>query len=60
LNKPKLTKLQLLKAVQHALNTVPQQSLRGNPAGFKDTYELAEAVDWAVMWAESNKEEGDA
>lgn len=44
--------LELLKAVQLALNTVRNTGLRGCPGGFKDTYELAAEIDRQVKLAE--------
>jgi hypothetical protein len=55
----RLTRLQLLRSVQHALNVIPRKSLRADPNGIKDTYELAALVDEAVIEAESNKQEED-
>lgn len=52
-----LSPLELLKAVQLALNMVPRHRLRDDK--FRDTYELAAEVDRHVQWAEENKEESD-
>jgi hypothetical protein len=43
-----LTTPELLKAVQHALNTIPRKSLPGCPHGIKDSYQLASLIDEAV------------
>jgi hypothetical protein len=55
----KTTTLELLDAIQSALNQIPRRKLRGLP-NFKDTYELAAEVDRHVGRAQENKEEGDA
>lgn len=54
-----LTNLELLRAVQYALNTVHKTRLRGAPHGIGDTYQLAAIVDKAIEHAENNKEPSD-
>jgi hypothetical protein len=38
----------LLRAVQYALNHIPNHGLPGCPGGFRNTYQLASAVDAAI------------
>jgi hypothetical protein len=45
-----LDTVQLLRAVQYALNQVPNHGLRGCPHGFRNTYQLASAVDKQLRW----------
>ena len=40
--------LELLRAVQHALNAIPNTRLRGNPLVLRDSYQLAALVAAAV------------
>lgn len=54
-----LSLLQLLQAVQYALNRIPRTNLRGCPHGITDTYMLASYVDVYVAHGEENKEERD-
>lgn len=47
----------LLKSVQHALNAIPRKTLRGDPNGIRDTYELATQVDQQLKFWAGIKEE---
>jgi hypothetical protein len=42
-----------LKAVQHALNAIPNTRLRGSPLVLRDTYQLAALVDGVVKQMEA-------
>lgn len=53
------TLLELLKAVQFALNSVASHKLRGCPGGYKNTYELAARVDAAIYFRQENKDDAD-
>jgi len=47
--------LELLKGVQHALNTVRNTKLRGSPLALRDTYQLAAIVDAVVKQMEAER-----
>ncbi len=53
------TLLEVLRAVQFALNKIPNTRLTGCPGRFKDTYQLVKAVDVQLYFREENKEDGD-
>jgi len=44
--------VQLLRAVQYALNKLPNSGIAGCPGGFRNTYQLASAVDAKIRWFE--------
>jgi len=54
-----LTLVQVLASVQYALNQIPRRTLRGDPNGLKDTYELAKHVDEHLYFRQENKTEED-
>ncbi|MCK1741361.1 hypothetical protein IVA80_10915 [Bradyrhizobium sp. 139] len=52
---PDLPMLDFLKAIQHALNTIPRTHMRNCPGDFRDTYELANEVDRRVAKVERGR-----